>query len=57
MATRGSSHCYERPADHALRSRPAVAGQAANDVDDQQVGALADLEPREADCSFAPTKR
>jgi SAM-dependent methyltransferase len=28
-ATRGFSRCYERPADRALRSRPAVGAQAA----------------------------
>jgi hypothetical protein len=39
MATRGSSRCYERPADRALRSRLTVAAQAACHVGDQQIGA------------------
>ena len=43
MATRGSSRCCERPADRALRSRLAVAAQAACDVGDERLSALVDL--------------
>ena len=43
MATRGSSRCCERPANRALRSRLAVAAQAACDVGDERLSALIDL--------------